>query len=221
MFLSHVRQATTAPPATTQLAQSAAVKLRNALPVRMLKALSNWALGRTARLPLTARAAAVGKRRGAASANALTGPWRGGAPGTWRYHRRRISPSGVPSRRRPRSIRPAPRRRWGRGDDLGHVLCFSRKLLSFSRTRKLRAKRCSLCSKGGACSAADNRAVAGDALALPKEQRGPAKTDLCRSLCASILPVAMCLLRYSANSQIPPQEPVTQMALVLRVPQVE
>ena len=73
MFLSHVRQATTAPPATTQLAQSAAVKLRNALPVRMLKALSNWALGRTARLPLTARAAAVGKRRGAASANALTG----------------------------------------------------------------------------------------------------------------------------------------------------
>ena len=71
----------------------------------------------------------------------------------------------------------------------------------------------SLDARGAAaCSAADKlRAVAGDALALPKEQGGPAKTDLCRSLCASILPVAMCLLsallRYSANSQIPPQRP--------------
>ena len=63
----------------------------------------------------------------------------------------------------------------------------------------------SLDARGAAaCSAADKlRAVAGDALALPKEQRGPAKTDLCRSLCLYFASVAMCLLRYSANSQIP------------------
>ncbi len=45
-----------------------------------------------------------------------------------------------------------------------------------------------------ACSAAAKlRAVAGDALALPKEQRGPAKTDLCRSLCL-----------YFASGYVPP-----------------
>ena len=122
MFLSHVRQATTAPPATTQLAQSAAVKLRNALPVRMLKALSNWALGRTARLPLTARAAAVGKRRARRQRQRVDRVGYGAAARRGRgaitddeFFRRRA----VGAVDREAFVRRLDGR-WGRGDDLGH-----------------------------------------------------------------------------------------------------
>ena len=46
----------------------------------------------------------------------------------------------------------------------------------------------------------------------PKEQRGPAKTDLCRSLCASILPVWLCAFSTPAVLRKQPNPPSGDMA---------
>ena len=135
------RHVTMAPPATTQFAQSAAVKSPNALPVRVAKAPLNCDGS-------SARGSVAGSRRGAANASALTGSAiarRRGSPGSAvaLSQRKEIGRGGVGDVDRDALVR---RLQSGAVATFSAMsFCFSRKLLA-SRA-KSRAKD-ALCSKG-------------------------------------------------------------------------